>query len=156
MQSNEAIVPNRYLLLSPAGMATAFAVLAFLKGLFAWPLLALVHAHMVGWMGGVERSETGPIQINPGGGGLPAQPGGPPSGPMPAPGADMWKMHGGPHDYGYMAAHHFGGFWLSPFTYVLIWLATIVVAAVAGALLALIYNWVAERTGRAARATATT
>jgi hypothetical protein len=38
----------------------------------------------------------------------------------------------------------------------MIWLATIVVAGVAGAILALIYNWVASRSGRRVSEPATT
>ena len=51
MQTKEAIVGPRYLLLSPAGMAVALAALAFLRGLFAWPFILLKH-HRFGAMDG--------------------------------------------------------------------------------------------------------
>jgi hypothetical protein len=157
MQSSQEIMPSRFLLLSPAGMAVAFAVLAFLRGLFAWPLLLLLKAHMASqnWVyrvripdagkPGGPGQEQGPIQ------GFPLPGASPPSGPPGFP-----PMPGGPH--GYMMGpefHHTMGDMISPFTYVLIWLATIVVAAAAGALLAWIYNLVvarSERTGAKAAA----
>lgn len=149
MQTSQEIMPSRFLLLSPAGMAVAFAVLAFLRGLFAWPLLILLKAHMASqnWVYRV-RIPDGTKPGGPGQEGGPAQgfpfpdatpPGGPPAfPPMPA----------GPH--GYMMGpefHHTMGDMISPFTYVLIWLATIVIAAAAGALLAWIYNLVVARAG---------
>ncbi|HZV78652.1 MAG TPA: hypothetical protein VFF60_03455 [Candidatus Binatus sp.] len=158
MQSTQAIVPSRFLMLSPAGMAIAFAVLAFLRGLFAWPLLALFKAHMAStylergqWRGpGMWRGGANP--------GASTLPGGPPSGPGPGGpgGPGSWQMPGGVHGAMGPGMHHMAHFSISPFTYVLIWLATIVVAAVAGAILAFIYNWVASRSGRTLSEPATT
>jgi hypothetical protein len=50
MQTQVAAGGPRYLFLSPAGMAVALAALAFLRGLFAWPFIVLIH-HRMGAMG---------------------------------------------------------------------------------------------------------
>lgn len=95
MQNPPLTTESRLLWLSPAGLAAAFAALAFIRGLFAWLFVALVHPRFH------------------------------PMGPMPM------------HMY-----HHGTG------AHLVLWLGSVVVAAIAGAVLAWVYNAVAARTNR--------
>ena len=149
--------PPRSLLLSPPALSVSLAVLAFLHGLFAWPLLALKSKMGGENMGYFIRQPLG----EPGPRGTSASPGpnetfpgfqkpDMPDQPMPFP-----PMPGGPHGPN-MYWHHVGIMgMMSPFTYVMIWLATVVVAAIAGAILAWIYNLIVARLDRANEARAT-
>jgi hypothetical protein len=122
MQTQPAALGARYLFLSPTGMAVALAALAFLRGLFAWPFLLLIHRRMgMGMMrGGVPGQVPGQMP-----GQIPGQMPGQYHGAM---GAHMW-LH---------------VWWALP----ALWLASIVAAAIAGAIFAVIYNFVAARANR--------
>ncbi len=141
MQNIQTTQSSPFLPLSPAGMAAALATLAFLKGILAIPILFAVHLHMAG-MGGRMR------------GGMPggAYPGGNlPGGQMPGqtPGGTMPGGGVGPHQWGHMGAmSHMSamshlGLWLP-----LLWLASIVLAGIGGALLAVVYNAAATYVSR--------
>jgi len=136
VQSIQTTRSSSFLALSPAGMAAALATLAFLRGILAIPILFAAHLHMAG-MGGRMRGRM------PGG----AYPGGSlPGGQLPGgstPGGGM-----GPHQWGHTGMSHMGamghiGLWLP-----LLWLATIVLAAIGGALFAVVYNAVAAYVSR--------
>jgi hypothetical protein len=122
MQTQPAAVGARYLFLSPTGMAVALAALAFLHGLFAWPFLLLKHHHMGMMRGGMSGQLPGQVP-----GQMPGQVPGQFPGAM---GGHLW-LH---------------VWWALP----ALWLASIVAAAIAGAIFAVIYNFVAARANRVA------
>jgi len=125
MQTQQALTGPRYLVLSPLAAAVALALLAFLKGLFAWPLLVIAVAHMkAGWR---------------------SMPGGEPSGPGGEPGPEG----------GYYPHHMFGHvIWDMPWLFPAIWLASIAGAAIAGAIFAVTYNWIVGKISRSQAAAA--
>jgi hypothetical protein len=129
MQTQVTAAAPRYLLLSPAGMAVALAALAFLQGLFAWPFLLLKHRGMGMARGGMQ-------------GQLPGQ------GPGQLPGQNPGQTPGQWHDHMY-GGHMYGhGLMLMPWALPALWLASIVAAAIAGAIFAFVYNAVTARLDR--------